>query len=153
MRIETLMNLLPENFNPADRELIMRAYRVAEQAHRGQKRASGELYINHCIIVAGILAEMRVPPSVLAAGLLHDTVEDTDITLADLNKDFGEEIARLVDGVTKLTQLPRVSRADHHLEDQEIEEERRLVAERRGVPDPELEAAQMVGSSTTQRHV
>ena len=146
MRIETLMNLLPENFNPADRELIMRAYRVAEQAHRGQKRASGEPYINHCIIVAGILAEMRVPPSVLAAGLLHDTVEDTDITLADLNKDFGEEIARLVDGVTKLTQLPRVSRADHHLEDQEIEEEKRLVAERRGVPDPELEAAQMVRS-------
>jgi GTP diphosphokinase / guanosine-3',5'-bis(diphosphate) 3'-diphosphatase len=146
MRIETLMNLLPENYSPADRELIMRAYRVAEQAHQGQKRASGEPYINHCIIVAGILAEMRVPPSVLAAGLLHDTVEDTNITLADLNRDFGEEIARLVDGVTKLTQLPRVSRADHHLEDQEIEDERRLVAERRGVPDPELEAAQMVRS-------
>jgi GTP diphosphokinase / guanosine-3',5'-bis(diphosphate) 3'-diphosphatase len=107
MRIDTLMNLLPSNYTPADREMVMRAYRVAEQAHREQKRASGEPYVNHCIIVAGILAEMRVPPSVVAAGLLHDTVEDTDVTLADLNRDFGEEIARLVDGVTKLTHLPQ----------------------------------------------
>jgi GTP diphosphokinase / guanosine-3',5'-bis(diphosphate) 3'-diphosphatase len=124
----------------------MRAYRVAEQAHREQKRASGEPYVNHCIIVAGILAEMRVPPSVVAAGLLHDTVEDTDVTLEDLNRDFGEEIARLVDGVTKLTHLPRVSRADHHMEDPTIEEEKRQAAERRGAPDPELEAAQLIRS-------
>jgi GTP diphosphokinase / guanosine-3',5'-bis(diphosphate) 3'-diphosphatase len=124
----------------------MRAYRVAEQAHREQKRASGEPYVNHCIIVAGILAEMRVPPSVVAAGLLHDTVEDTDVTLADLNRDFGEEIARLVDGVTKLTHLPRVSRADHHMEDPNIAEEKRQTAERRGAPDPELEAAQLIRS-------
>jgi GTP diphosphokinase / guanosine-3',5'-bis(diphosphate) 3'-diphosphatase len=146
MRIDTLMNLLPSNYTPADREMVMRAYRVAEQAHREQKRASGEPYVNHCIIVAGILAEMRVPPSVVAAGLLHDTVEDTDVTLADLNRDFGEEIARLVDGVTKLTHLPRVSRADHHMEDPTIEEEKRQTAERRGAPDPELEAAQLIRS-------
>ena len=146
MRIDTLMNLLPSNYSPADREMVMRAYRVAEQAHREQKRASGEPYVNHCIIVAGILAEMRVPPSVVAAGLLHDTVEDTDVTLADLNRDFGEEITRLVDGVTKLTHLPRVSRADHHMEDPTLEEEKRQAAERRGAPDPELEAAQLIRS-------
>jgi GTP diphosphokinase / guanosine-3',5'-bis(diphosphate) 3'-diphosphatase len=146
MRIDTLMNLLPSNYTPADRELVKRAYRVAEQAHREQKRMSGEPYINHCIIVAGILAEMRVPPSVVAAGLLHDTVEDTDLTLADLHRDFGEEIARLVDGVTKLTHLPRVSRADLLVEDPVVEQEKRQIAERRGVPDPELEAAQMVRS-------
>jgi GTP diphosphokinase / guanosine-3',5'-bis(diphosphate) 3'-diphosphatase len=146
MRLSTLMNLLPSNYTPADRELVERAYRVAEQAHREQKRASGEPYINHCIIVAGILAEMRVPPSVVAAGLLHDTVEDTDISLADLHRDFGEEVARLVDGVTKLTHLPRVSRADLLMEDPVLEAEKRQIAERRGVPDPELEAAQMVRS-------
>jgi GTP diphosphokinase / guanosine-3',5'-bis(diphosphate) 3'-diphosphatase len=146
MRIDTLMNLLPSNYTPADREMVMRAYRVAEQAHREQKRASGEPYVNHCIIVAGILAEMRVPPSVVAAGLLHDTVEDTDVTLTDLNRDFGEEISRLVDGVTKLTHLPRVSRADHHMEDPTMEEEKRQAAERRGAPDPELEAAQLIRS-------
>ena len=146
MRIDTLMNLLPSNYTPADRELVMRAYRVAEQAHREQKRMSGEPYINHCVLVAGILAEMRVPPSVVAAGLLHDTVEDTSVTLADLHRDFGDEIARLVDGVTKLTHLPRVSRADLLVEDPAVEEEKRQIAERRGVPDPELEAAQMARS-------
>jgi GTP diphosphokinase / guanosine-3',5'-bis(diphosphate) 3'-diphosphatase len=146
MRIDTLMNLLPSNYSPADRELVMRAYRVAEHAHREQKRASGEPYINHCIIVAAILAELRVPPSVVAAGLLHDSVEDTQVTLADLHRDFGDEIARLVDGVTKLTHLPRVSRADLLVEDPLVESEKQKIAERRGVPDPELEAAQMVRS-------
>lgn len=117
MRIESLMEALPETYSPADRELVMRAYRVAEKAHEGQKRASGEPYINHCLAVAAILAEMRVPPEAVAAGLLHDTVEDTPITLDDLKRDFGEEISKLVDGVTKLTQLPRVSRADQHSEE------------------------------------
>src|SRR3970040_593805 len=112
MRIEQLMDSLPKTYAPADRELVQRAYRVAERAHEGQKRASGEPYISHCLAVAGILAELHIPPSAVAAGLLHDTVEDTDITLQDLERDFGQEIANLVDGVTKLTQLPRVSRGD-----------------------------------------
>lgn len=116
MNIGTLLESLPDSYTPADRELIERAYRVAEHAHEGQKRASGEPYINHCLAVAAILADMRVPPSVIAAGLLHDTVEDTDLTLADLRNDFGGEISMLVDGVTKLTQLPRVSRGDQHFE-------------------------------------
>jgi GTP pyrophosphokinase len=92
--------------------MIMHAYRYAEEAHKEQKRASGEPYITHCVAVAIILAEMRVQPAVVAAGLLHDTVEDTSVTLNDLRREFGDEIAQLVDGVTKLTNLPRVSRAD-----------------------------------------
>ena len=107
------MDQLPENYSLADRELVMRAYRVAEEAHHEQKRHSGEPYINHCITVAGILADLRVPPEVVAAGLLHDTVEDTTITLHDIRRDFGDTITVLVDGVTKLTNLPRVSRDQH----------------------------------------
>ena len=146
MRIESLLEVLPENYSPVDRELIQRAYRVAESAHEGQKRASGEPYINHCLAVASILAEMRVPPSVVAAGLLHDTVEDTSITLEDLRRDFGDEIAMLVDGVTKLTQLPRVSRGDQHPEDEAREQEERDLAERRGVPSAESEVDQILRS-------
>ena len=96
--------------------MIHRAYRVAEEAHREQKRHSGEPYINHCLAVASILADLRVPPEVVAAGLLHDTVEDTTVTLSDIRRDFGPAIAVLVDGVTKLTNLPRVSRDDQHAE-------------------------------------
>src|SRR5512146_1338074 len=114
--LERLLEQLPENYTQPDRELIQRAYRVAEEAHREQKRHSGEPYINHCLAVASILADLRVPPEVVAAGLLHDTVEDTTVTLNDIRRDFGETIATLVDGVTKLTNLPRVSRDDQHAE-------------------------------------
>jgi len=114
--LEKLLEELPETYTVAERELIQRAYRVAEEAHREQKRHSGEPYINHCIAVASILSELKVPSEVIAAGLLHDTVEDTPITLADLRADFGDTIAALVDGVTKLTHLPRVSRGDQHAE-------------------------------------
>jgi GTP pyrophosphokinase len=110
------MEQLPENYTLADRELVQRAYRVAEEAHKDQKRHSGEPYINHCLAVASILADLRVPPEVVAAGLLHDTVEDTTVTLNDIRRDFGSAIAILVDGVTKLTNLPRVSRGDQHAE-------------------------------------
>lgn len=113
--IEGLLKQCPEHYSLADRELIQRAYRVAEEAHRPQKRASGEPYITHCLAVASILAELGVPAAVVAAGLLHDTVEDTEITLADLQENFDGEIANLVDGVTKLTNLPRVSRDEQLL--------------------------------------
>jgi GTP pyrophosphokinase len=112
--LEELIEQLPEMYTVADRELVQRAYRVAEEAHREQKRHSGEPYINHCTSVASILADLKVPPEVIAAGLLHDTVEDTTVTLTDIRRDFGETIAALVDGVTKLTHLPRVSRGDQH---------------------------------------
>jgi len=146
MRIESLMESLPETYTPADCDLILRAYRVAEHAHEGQKRASGEPYIIHCLAVASILAELHVPPSVMAAGLLHDTVEDTDVTLANLEHDFGHEITRLVDGVTKLTQLPRVSRGDQHFGDASREELERKLAERRGMPDPDIEVEKLTRS-------
>jgi GTP pyrophosphokinase len=125
--IEDLLKALPETYSIADRELVQRAYRVAEEAHREQKRVSGEPYVTHCVAVAQILADLSVPPEVVAAGLLHDTVEDTSVTLEDLRLDFGETIATLVDGVTKLTKLPRVSRDDQHAEsnngngDEEVE--------------------------------
>ncbi|NQU30640.1 MAG: bifunctional (p)ppGpp synthetase/guanosine-3',5'-bis(diphosphate) 3'-pyrophosphohydrolase, partial [Anaerolineae bacterium] len=114
--IDGLLAQLPEKYSLADRELVQRAYRVAEKAHRGQKRASGEPYVTHCLAVASILAELQVPTAVIAAGLLHDTVEDTKITLDDLQNDFGGEITNLVDGVTKLTNLPRVSKDNQHAE-------------------------------------
>ncbi|UYN89474.1 MAG: bifunctional (p)ppGpp synthetase/guanosine-3',5'-bis(diphosphate) 3'-pyrophosphohydrolase [Anaerolineales bacterium] len=110
MEINSLVEQLPSRYTPVEHELIQRAYRFAARAHEGQKRASGEPYINHCIAVATILAELEVPAVLVAAGLLHDTVEDTDVTLKDLEKEFGEEVAKLVAGVTKLSQLPRVSR-------------------------------------------
>jgi GTP pyrophosphokinase len=116
MFIDTLMDSLPDIYNLVDRERILRAYQFAEAAHINQKRASGEPYITHCVAVAAILAEMRVPPVVVIAGLLHDTVEDTPVTLLDIQNEFTEEVAHLVDGVTKLTNLPRVSRADQHAE-------------------------------------
>jgi len=112
--MDELLASLPETYTLAEREQILRAYRLADEAHREQKRASGEPYITHCIAVAKILADLSVPPEVVAAGLLHDTVEDTAVTLADLRRDFGETVAALVDGVTKLTNLPRVSRDDQH---------------------------------------
>lgn len=113
MELASIFEALPGYYSPADEELIQRAYRVADKAHTGQTRASGEPYINHCLAVAQILMDMRVPPVVVAAGLLHDTVEDTPVTIADIEREFGAEIARLVDGVTKLDTLPRVSRSDN----------------------------------------
>src|SRR3990172_8849208 len=110
MEISTLLEALPERYTPADQDLLQRAYRFAAKAHKGQKRDSGEPYVNHCLAVAIILAELHVPPVVVAAGLLHDSVEDTKTTLAGIRQEFGDEIAKLVDGVTKLSQLPRVSR-------------------------------------------
>ena len=112
--LEKLLAQLPGYYNLAERELVERAYRVAEEAHHDQIRHSGKPYITHCLEVAGILAEMRAPAEVIAAGLLHDTVEDTKITLKDLRTDFGDTVANLVDGVTKLSNLPRVSRGDMH---------------------------------------
>ena len=139
MRIDTLMESLSPIYSSVDRELILRAYRLAEKAHLGQKRVSGEPYISHCIAVASILAEMHVPPAVVAAALMHDVVEDTPVTLEEIRQNFGQEIANLVDGVTKLTQLPRVTRGDQHKEN-DSGEDGRLVAERRSKADPEAES-------------
>jgi GTP pyrophosphokinase len=116
LSLQELLSQLPDYYTLADRELIQSAYRLAEKAHVGQKRASGEPYVNHCLAVAAILAEYSMPADIIAAGLLHDTVEDTSIKYEDLLSDFGEGVANLVQGVTKLTQLPRVSRGEHQEE-------------------------------------
>jgi guanosine-3',5'-bis(diphosphate) 3'-pyrophosphohydrolase len=113
MKIEDLMHVLPENYTVLDRDLIQKAYQFAEKAHSGQTRASGEPYVIHCLAVAEILSELKVPPVMVVAGLLHDTVEDTSVTLEIIRSKFGQETADLVDGVTKLTHLPQVTRPDY----------------------------------------
>lgn len=114
MNFETLMSNLPSEYGVVDREMITRAYEFAKLAHKDQKRASGQPYITHCVAVAGILSELNVPPVIIVAGLLHDTVEDTGVTLEDLENEFGEDVAILVDGVTKLSNLPQVTQDDLH---------------------------------------
>ncbi|WP_445995855.1 RelA/SpoT family protein [Okibacterium fritillariae] len=89
----------------ADLSILERAYAVADRAHSGQKRQSGEPYITHPLAVAQILADLGIGPKTLAAALLHDTVEDTDYGLDELQAEFGDEVAMLVDGVTKLDKV------------------------------------------------
>ncbi len=93
-------------YNPAiDDDLLSRAFSFAEKAHRGQVRASGEPYFTHPIEVAHILADMHLDPATIITALLHDVVEDTDVTLEHIQQQFTDEIANLVDGVTKLTRI------------------------------------------------
>ena len=103
--VDQLIRTVRGNHPRADLTVIERAYAVAERAHRGQKRRSGEPYITHPIAVAQILADLGIAPNVIAAALLHDTVEDTEYTLDQLTEEFGDEIAMLVDGVTKLDKV------------------------------------------------
>lgn len=103
--VDTLMRTVRMHHPKADLGLIERAYTVAERAHEGQKRKSGEPYITHPIAVAQILADLGIGSKTVAAALLHDTVEDTAYTLDEVRHDFGDEIAMLVDGVTKLDKV------------------------------------------------
>ena len=100
-----LLQALEVNHPRSDTGLVLRAYRVAHRAHEGQTRKSGDPYITHPVAVATILAEIGMTPTTLAAALLHDTVEDTDYSLDQLREDFGDEIAVMVDGVTKLDKI------------------------------------------------
>ncbi|MEY2900843.1 MAG: hypothetical protein RL247_1009, partial [Actinomycetota bacterium] len=103
--LEQLFKTVRKHHPKADIALIERAYRIAEKAHVGQTRHSGEPYITHPLAVAQILAELGIGPITIAAALLHDTVEDTDYSLEQVKADFGEEIGMLVDGVTKLDKV------------------------------------------------
>ena len=103
--IAPLVGALKEHHPNADLSLIERAFLIAENAHKGQLRKSGEEYITHPVAVTQILAELGLNDTTLVAALLHDTVEDTPYSLAQLRADFGDEIANLVDGVTKLDKL------------------------------------------------
>ena len=99
-----------------DVETIRAAHDLAVQAHRGQKRASGEDFVNHTIDVATILAELRLDTSSIVAGLVHDTVEDTAITLQEIGERFGQEVAQLVDGVTKIGKVQFRSHTEAQVE-------------------------------------
>ncbi|MGI6770831.1 MAG: RelA/SpoT family protein [Acholeplasmataceae bacterium] len=90
---------------PEDVEMIRKAYFWAEKYHEGQLRKGGDPYITHPVAVATILAELHAGPVTLSAALLHDTVEDTDLSLEDITKEFSKEVSTLVDGVTKLSKL------------------------------------------------
>lgn len=105
MTIQEIREGILRYYPEADLQLIDRAYEVAEKAHRGQKRSSGDPYIIHPMHVAQNLVELKLDLPSIATGLLHDTVEDTSITLDDIRRDFGTEIADLVDGVTKLGKI------------------------------------------------
>jgi len=96
---------IAESLSTKDAELVEKAYEFARKAHEGQHRLSGEEFIEHPLAVAKILAEMEGDAVTLAAALLHDTVEDTDVSLQDIEKEFGPEVAKLVDGVTKLARI------------------------------------------------
>ncbi len=99
-----------------DRELLQRAYRYSARAHTGQKRRSGEDYVVHCVQVARILADLQLDSTTIAAGLIHDVVEDTAITVPDVEREFGPEIAQIVDGLTKIGNLPFTSKEERQAE-------------------------------------
>lgn len=103
--LEPLLSEVERHHPGSEREKIARAFDVAERAHSGQERKSGEPYITHPVAVATILAELGLTPDTIIAALLHDTIEDTPYSLEQLTRDFGKEIASLVDGVTKLDKL------------------------------------------------
>ena len=106
-------NRLPERL---DHELLMRAYRFSETAHLGQKRLSGENFVSHCVEVAKILAELQLDTVTVASGLIHDIVEDTNVSVAEVETHFGPEIAQIVDGLTKIGHLPINSSQDRQVE-------------------------------------
>lgn len=105
MNLEMLLNTLAP-LSPHDISLIERAYHKAEKMHEGQYRKSGEPYFTHCVAVAHILADIRLDAEAIAAALMHDLIEDTSVTFEEVESEFGYSVAKLVDGVTKLTNLP-----------------------------------------------
>ncbi len=103
--LEPLLQAVRTNHPKSDLSVLSRAYETAERAHRGQQRKSGDPYITHPVAVATILAELGFDGATLAAALLHDTVEDTEYSLDQLRGEYGDEVAMLVDGVTKLDKV------------------------------------------------
>jgi GTP pyrophosphokinase len=104
------------SYEKLDHELLVKAYRYSLAAHAGQVRRSGEPYVSHCVEVAHILADLQLDTTTVTSGLLHDIVEDTDITIADIEREFGKEIASIVDGLTKIANLPLSSREERQVE-------------------------------------
>jgi GTP pyrophosphokinase len=102
---EQLIQTIKKNYPNANLDMVQLAFEFADEAHKGQLRVSGEPYINHSLNTAIILAEMKLNPSIVIAGLLHDVPEDTNVTLKEIEKNFGKDIALMVEGITKLGKL------------------------------------------------
>lgn len=113
---DELIGLIDDNFTDENKDLVDRAFRLAESAHEGQLRKSGQPYIIHPLSVAIVLAQMGMDAASIAAALLHDVVEDTDVTKEDIAKTFNEEIAVLVDGVTKLGKVSLSNKEEQQAE-------------------------------------
>ena len=111
--LQDLLNKLRE-YNPEEVEIVKKAYEYADTLHKGQMRQSGEPYISHPLNVAYILADMHADRDTICAGLLHDTLEDTNITKEDIAHDFNQNVANLVDGVTKLSKMNFSSKQDQN---------------------------------------
>src|SRR5437870_6297488 len=115
-RFRDLMRLMRENRPTDDLEIIRKAYEYSQKYHAGQTRASGEPYLVHPLEVALILAEMKIDPAAIVAGLLHDSVEDTLVTVVDIRKEFGEQVAHIVEGVTKISKIDFATREEQQAE-------------------------------------
>src|SRR6266704_841654 len=115
-RFRELMRRMRANRPNDDLELIRKAYEFSQKHHAGQSRASGEPYLIHPLEVALVLAEMKMDPVAIAAGLLHDSVEDTSVTIVDIRKEFGEQVAHIVEGVTKIGRIDFSSREEQQAE-------------------------------------
>ena len=114
--IEDLLQAIEKSGRPYDREKILAAYEVAREAHKGQCRVSGEPYISHPIAVSIILVDLGMDSECIEAALLHDVVEDTDVTAEQVQKQFGADVALLVEGVTKLGKISFTSREEQQAE-------------------------------------
>src|SRR3954469_15803979 len=115
-KFRDLLNLVREYRPNDDLDIIQRAYDFSLQHHSGQTRASGEPYVVHPLEVALVLAELKMDSTAIAAGLLHDAVEDTDVTTSEIENQFGEQVAHIVDGVTKLDRIKFANREDQQAE-------------------------------------
>ncbi len=125
--LEDLFEVLPETFGPEDYELVLRAYVVGSYAHRNQHRKSGEPYITHPLNVTIILAELLgMDAATLASGLMHDVVEDTDFDVDYIKDYFGDEVATMIDGVTKLKKIKQLSNVSQGIKDEKAESLRKM---------------------------
>ncbi|MEO6815408.1 MAG: bifunctional (p)ppGpp synthetase/guanosine-3',5'-bis(diphosphate) 3'-pyrophosphohydrolase [Edaphobacter sp.] len=115
-KFQKLLETVHQNRPADDLDIIRRAWAFSMQQHEGQKRASGEPYIIHPLEVGQVLAELKMDSTAIAAGLLHDAVEDTDVTSVELGKRFGDQVAHIVEGVTKLDKIKFANREDHQAE-------------------------------------
>ena len=115
-KFRDLMKRIEENRPQDDLSIVKKAYDYSLKHHEGQTRASGEPYLVHPLEVALVLAEMKMDPVAIAAGLLHDSVEDTSVTIVDIRKEFGEQVAHIVEGVTKIDKIQFANREDRQAE-------------------------------------